>query len=360
MKIVTAIANEYVNEKLKQIKKYEIVYKDIQYQDALLEIIDKNKEIDLMILSNIIPGNLSFRELINIIKYKNENIKIITILDNQDDKIIEFLIKKGINDIFINNKVSLNELINCIENKAKKVNQKIESKNDKMFLKNNKIKEKIINKIKTKTDGKKENKVTKEIAIIGASKVGKSVFMILISLSFKNKKILLVSFENNDINIILGKKKTNNIKKYNRKIDLLNIDKNTKIEEKTLNKYDYVFYEIDNIEKRKEVIKKVENIILLVESNLLGLKETSIILEKLIRKWQTEQQKIQIVFNKINIFSVKKPVLTQLFSDFKILGELKYYNYYTFFINGNCKVMNLKVGREYKNIIKKINKSEGK
>ena len=90
MKILTALANENINKKLEVKQNCEIIYKDIQYQEALLEILDKNKNIDVLILSSILPGELDIYELINLIKYKQENINIYIILDKQNDKLIKF------------------------------------------------------------------------------------------------------------------------------------------------------------------------------------------------------------------------------------------------------------------------------
>ena len=156
MKILTALANENINKKLENKKNCEIIYKDIQYQEALLEILDKNKNIDVLILSSILPGELDIYELINLIKYKKENINIYIILDKQNDKLIKFLIKKGINKIFINNKITEDDLIKKILNENIKKTEKIEKiiyyKKDKNnFFDNIKIKlNKKINNYKNK------------------------------------------------------------------------------------------------------------------------------------------------------------------------------------------------------------------
>ena len=156
MKILTALANENINKKLEVKQNCEIIYKDIQYQEALLEILDKNRNIDVLILSSILPGELDIYELINLIKYKQENINIYIILDKQNDKLIKFLIKKGINKIFINNKITEDDLIEKILNENIKKTEKIEKtiyyKKDKNnFFDNIKIKlNKKINNYKNK------------------------------------------------------------------------------------------------------------------------------------------------------------------------------------------------------------------
>lgn len=142
MKIITALANETINEKMKE-QKLEIVGKDIQYQEALLEILEKN-EIDLLILNSSLPGEMDIYELINIIKYKYKKIEIIIILENKNNQYIEFFIKKGINHIFINNQITEEELIHLIKEKQK--NPEILVENEKTIITKNKIK--ILQKIK--------------------------------------------------------------------------------------------------------------------------------------------------------------------------------------------------------------------
>ena len=139
MNIITALGNEEINKKIQQNTDFKIIGTDIQYQEAVIEIIEKNQEIELLILSSILPGELKIQEFINIIKYKKPNIEIIIILEKEDEKLKEFIIAKGINNIYYNNKISLEEIIQKIyEIKNKnKINNKI-NELEKIILKNNK------------------------------------------------------------------------------------------------------------------------------------------------------------------------------------------------------------------------------
>lgn len=350
MKIITALNNEKINEKIAQTNKFEIICKDIQYQEALLEIIDES--IDILILSNLLPGELNIYELINLIKYKTEKTRIFIILDEQNDNIIKFLIKKGINDIFINNKITVENLIEKIENKEENREKikELKSHENNVFYN---IKNKYTNK------SVKNNKKAKKICIIGSPKVGKTCFMILISLYMNNKKSLLINFKKNDLNIIFGKKINKEIQKFNSNIDFICEYDNEKLDEKKIQKYDYIFFEIGNIEEKINIIKNSNYIILLLEPNLIGLKEISIIIEKLVKNIKIEKEKIMILYNKINLFSINKQILNQIFSDFKILGNIKNNIYYNLFINKNLKIENLKIRKEYKKIIEKLEKIEG-
>lgn len=351
MKIVTALVNEKINKKIQENKNLEVIGKDIQYQEALIEILEKNN-IDLLILNSSLPGEMNLYELINIIKYKFPKIEIYIFLEKNNEKYIEFLIKKGIYNIFFNNKITEDELIEKIT-KNKENNTEIKNKKIKKNIKNKiKILEKI-KKIRYKETKEKLEKKAKIITIIGSPKIGKSIFLVLLSLNIDNKKMLLNEYNSseNDIKTIFGRKEKAEKISINSNIDLLINNQETKNEQE---KYDYIFFEVHDIEKSKELIEKSNQNILLIEPNLIGIKESSKMLEILINKWNISKQKIRIIFNKTNIFSIKKEVLNQMFADFEILENLKEQSIYNLFINTNLKAINIKINKKYKKIGKKI------
>ena len=150
MKIITAIGNQEISKKIKENGIADIINTDIQYQEAVIEIIEKNKDINLLILSSILPGEFNIYEFINIIKYKNPNLEIIIILEKENEKLEKFIVAKGINNIYYNNKITFNEILekineiknkNIINNKINKLEEIILEKNKKKYL--NKIKNKI-------------------------------------------------------------------------------------------------------------------------------------------------------------------------------------------------------------------------
>ena len=96
MKILTALQNPEINKILKEQTNYNVVENDIQYQEGIIEILEKNNKINLIIISELLPGNIGFKDLINKIKTINNDIEIIVILENKNSKIKEFLIQKNI------------------------------------------------------------------------------------------------------------------------------------------------------------------------------------------------------------------------------------------------------------------------
>ena len=64
VKILTAIGNSKLNEKLKE-EDFDVFFYDLQYQEAVLEILQKNKEIEFLFLNSLLPGEFSLYEFIN-------------------------------------------------------------------------------------------------------------------------------------------------------------------------------------------------------------------------------------------------------------------------------------------------------
>ena len=62
------MGNENLNQKLKKENIFEIVTEDIQYQEGILELLEKDNEIDFLILNELLPGNIDIRKLIEKIK----------------------------------------------------------------------------------------------------------------------------------------------------------------------------------------------------------------------------------------------------------------------------------------------------
>lgn len=403
MKILTALQDPKTNEILKEKTKHNIIETDIQYQEGILETLEKNNKIDLIIISQLLPGNIGFRDLINKIKIINNNIEIIAILENKNNELKDFLKQKNINSIFYNNEITIDELINVIEEKDKnkkemEINKEIKLLKEIILENNKKIeqnkKEKKINKIlnvlkeekikiiknsKINNIKKFKNKINKTqnkiISVVGIPGVGKSIFISLFSKNIKHKKILIIDFDiyNKSLDLIFGYntkvQQEKAIIKINNNIDLLSkieiffkesyIEKNKikNILDSFSKKYDLII--IDNTseyscEHTKEILKNSDSIIFLSDANLIELNKTKKLLEKYINKWKIEKERINVVFNKININSINNKILNNLFSDFNILGKINFSNKYNLIINNNLKILNKKINKEYINIIKKM------
>ena len=403
MNIITALNNPRLSKKIKEKTNFSIIGTDIQYKEGIIEMLEKNGEIEMAIISENLPGESSFKELIEKIKAINKNIELIVILKEEKEDLKNYLITKGVFDIYLNNKISIEELIEKIneKNKIKKeieINEEIKQLKKIILEKNKKninikiIKNKLNNIIKkiNKNKNKKERKEKtnkKIISVIGTGGVGKSSFCTIFAKLFNNKRILIIDFDilNSSINSIFGIKKkpikknnikfNNNIKnlivKVDKKIDMLCAtkilvdEKYKKIKEEfsnilleLKNKYDLII--IDNssecfFEYTKEILNKSDTIFFLVEPNVIELKKSRNLLDIYINKWKIKKEKINIIFNKININSIDDKILKTIFSDFKILGKIKININYNLIINRNFKFINKKIKKDYLKIIKNCN-----
>ena len=63
-KIITAIENSKLLKKIKEEKNIQFLYNNLQYREAILEILEKNKNIDLILISENLPGEISIEDLL--------------------------------------------------------------------------------------------------------------------------------------------------------------------------------------------------------------------------------------------------------------------------------------------------------
>lgn len=267
--VITALLNKTVNEKLKEYKEIKVIMNDIQYQEGIIEALETNKDINVLILSELLPGQLNIKELIEEIKKINNKIKIIIFLEKENKNLENYLYAKGNINIFYNNEIEIIDIVKLIINKNEKeelkkeinelkeiimkkdekeinyIKNKEENKNNKLIITNEEIKKIeqeieneyldniFINKIKNKLNNlfknKKNNKNSKIILILGTPGVGKSIFTVNIAKTFaKKKKTILIidmDFYTNSIKTLFGiKDKKNKNQNYNQEDEQGNID----------------------------------------------------------------------------------------------------------------------------------------
>jgi hypothetical protein len=313
--ILAAIENEELIKKINNKNNIKLIYNNLQYREAILEILEKIKNIDFILIDEKIPGEINIEDLIKKIKIINNKIKIIFFLEKENEEKKNKLKKLGIKNIYINNKINLNKIINIIDkdnetNKKHKENDK--EINNKKNIKINKYKE--INEIDS--NAKIKNKI---IIITGEPKSGKTTItnLLLINLLKKNKKILIINLNNKiekNYLILIGKKYFNN-KRKNIKIEnkenkfnsieikinknlyfigeLNKILKNKKIKDKKeyINyifenynkKYDYILVDIGKNNNRlikQEIVKRAYKKVYVIDKNFLGIKEIQDLIKK--------------------------------------------------------------------------------
>jgi len=321
MNIITAINNEKIFNELKKCKNINLISKDIQYKEGILEILEKNKNINFIIINEKINGQIKIEELIKKIKNINNKIKILIILNKKENIKEEYLFKNKIKYIYME-ELSINNIL------------------EKIFDKN------------------------KIIAISGSEGCGKTITTIILSeiiIKYKNKKILIIedNIKNNSILKIFKIKNNEKNKtiKIKENLYLLNIkkilennkkEKNKIINEinKIKNNYDYIFIDMQNFNSYKKYNEIISEEILILNSNILEINK----IKKYINKKETK-----IILNNYNENSISEKILENIFKN-KIIEKIENNKNYNLIINNNfnIKYLDKKTEKKYLKIIKKI------
>ena len=411
MKVLTAIGNPILNEKLKEIDEIRVVGKDIQYQEAIIEILEENLDIDCLIINKELSGDIGFYKLINKIKNIKEDIDIFVFLEEKDEDVENYLMSFQIYKIYYLDEINYDDFIknffasknNVIVGINKEINEfkKLilsenntednysfveniitESFNDSNYEKYNEKSEKENFYIEENKDLFEEESC-KTIAISGDFGCGKSLFSVFLSkvISKQNKKILLIDFdlENMSINILFGIKKYKEKQVYiedcitnvDKNLDVLcGIDKIINLKEVTNNyvvkeiierlkkEYDFIIIDVSSridFKYVKMILTYSDKIIFLIEPNLLEISKSNKYLEVFIEDFEIDVDKIKIVFNKENKHKIANAILEEVFSRFEIIENIKYEEKYSLFINKNTNIDfdESKFEKIYENLIKK-------
>lgn len=302
---------------------------------------EKNKNIDYILMSEKIPGEINIEDLIKKIKFINQKISIIFFLEKEDINKKDKLKKLGIKNIYINNKINRNKIINKIEESKTKIN----------------------------------NKKNKIIIIDGEPKSGKTTIinLLLINLMNNNKKILIINLNNKiekNYLILLGKKyfknKEKNIHKIKNKKELKNIEikinrnlffvfplkqnlekiKNEKeyiknFFKKYKEKYDYILVDSgknSNLFWKQEIIKKSEKKVIVIDNNFIDIKK----IREIVHKGKEEnwnKESLCIIQNKYNNKTISYSIIKNIFGKDITIYKILYH-------------------KKYKNLVRKISKKE--
>lgn len=340
-RVITAINNKNIIEKISKNKDLKIIFNNLEYREGILEIIEKIKNIDVIIISELIPGEISIEELIKKIRKVNKKIEIIFILNKNDLEKINKLKELKIDKIYIENKngKKIKNEINIL----KIINKKLENKINISKINNNKI-----------------------INVFGKNKSGKTtiIFLIINYLLKNNKKILIININKKMEKYylkkikIINKNKFVKINKYEK--NLYNIEKNFDLIfctnyrqikndfEKFEKMYDYIL--IDNMENEKVQIEYFLNKdyiknILVINSEKLGVSELQNLAKKLNKYEQNQYKSLHIIENKYKLNSISPVVIKEIFD--KKIEIVKIYksSYYEKILKEIWKNRNIKINK---------------
>ena len=349
-KIITAIGNNIVNENLKQSENYKVLVKDIQYKEGVLEFLNKEKDIDILIISEILDGEIEFKSLISKILKINDKIEILVFVEDENKELKNFLYEKGIYKIYKNNQLTIEELKDFLESENSRNTQELTEEIRKL--------KQIINEQNYKTNKNIEN--GKIIVIAGNSGVGKSTLTCAICKQFSKlkKKSLIIDFDtyNRSIPVLYNvfsknidyQNIKNNIIKFSKYENLLYMEEeffeNYELIDtlKNLSKeYDQILVDTSsNVKSKfyKEILELASSILFIVVPTLCDLKKAINMFEILKLDFNIPIQKVKLIINKENNYSVDSFIIQKMFGMQKITGEIKYKENFESFINGKRKL----------------------
>lgn len=113
-KILTALGNPTVNNELKKYEKYDVIGDDLQYQEAVFDVL-AYEDADVIIISGLLQGQFEFDEFVLEVKKKNIGARLIVIVDEIDDETKNILMAKGIFDIFYDDKITMQDILDSID-----------------------------------------------------------------------------------------------------------------------------------------------------------------------------------------------------------------------------------------------------
>lgn len=320
-KIITAINNPKLNENLKDEELIEIVCKDFQYKEAIIEYLEKNNKVDLIIINEEIPGDVKLIELIKKIKKENNNIEIIIILLKENSVLENELKKNKVKKIYYENKITLDELIRKI--KTEEIDEHEELKKEISELKKLILEKESNNNPKRFINEKEvvDSNVFREkiITVTGDRKVGKTTMIIelykyLMNLNVAVCLVDLSAFMNLAMHLEFSNIEINKDVVVNKRQEIVNED--FKLISKYRKRYDYILvdYQFTNCEEFIKLYKLSSSILYFSEDTISEIEKNKKIINKL--KNKIDNKKIKIIINKSNSkYSVSYSILKKIFNE---------------------------------------------
>lgn len=343
-KILIAMGNTVLYERLIKNPKYEVISNDVSYKEGILEVLNIKKNIDILIISELLEGEIDFRELICKIKEIDKNIEIIAFLETENIELRSFLFSKGIFKIYINNEIDIDTFIinleDNIQDKTNELNQEIK-----------KLKAIIEKQNNTYNQVHQKGKVT---VIFGAYGSGKSIVSCLLCKEYagQGKKTLLIDFDifNRSINVLHNVvKQKSNRKIYEIREQIIEVSKNEhilcgmdlifndnismdyinldKMLEEVRKQYDEIIIDTTSnfhYKYLKRILEYSDNIVYLIVPTKSELKKAFFLYEIMVFDFEIQKEKVRFVINKQSKYSLDEAIIARIFQINKVNGIIKY------------------------------------
>lgn len=367
-KILTALGNPTLNNELKKYEKYDVVCDDLQYQEAVFDVLE-NENPEVIILSGLLQGQFEFSEFVLEVKKKDIGSRIIIIVDEIEEETKNLLMAKGIFDIFNDNQITMQDVFDAIdrEEPISRVNILRETEEERYTAQKN--------------SEEKETKICvvqkqEVIAISGINGAGKSTVASNLAKCLAKKanaKILLIDLDtlNGNIDELLGINKipenveilidedkkcglnyiadlisknrfdTNVLEELVIKVgkfdvitgntsvhscqNVLNEECYKKLIESAKEKYDFIIIDTSSnifLDSTKWAMQVANRILFVTEDSYIAVKKATQFLYVLEELWNVWKGKLQLIINKENRNGIEYETIEKILG-INLIGRIK-------------------------------------
>lgn len=348
-KILIAMNDNVLIEKLKKCGKYIVHNYDIDNKEDVIEYLKKYR-VDVIITKDFLHGNMNKEEYINSIRSVAPNVKIILCVEELNEVYRGFLFSKNVLDIVEGKEVSFSDIFNMIDsikaniilsNNNSIVKQEVRSRKDLNLLTKQKI-------CVYGTSGAGKSYIASILAQITSRKL--KLNTLLVDMDIQNAAIDIYnnlnssgnnlqyvmeeidrgSFNLQMLNDILSKEKrkngrlsfiTNNMGIYECQ-NKLSEEYYAKLYSETENEYELLILDMPSAPFLDVVpysLTKADKIFFVVNPNFISMRQATKYLDLLTNIWKIPKDKIYIVVNRIKKESLSLNQVSALLDGYNIL-----------------------------------------
>lgn len=401
-RVITAINHPVINQYLRDhCPEFTVEYDDIQYQEGLLEVLQKSVP-DALILNERLPGPYDSKVFIERLRQIDRYFRIIIIVSKDDMEFRNFLTSRGILDVLVNDQAELTDLIEAVKREdrvivkvqkeiPREVKEELQTLKKLLSAKTRVIEKKII--IETAPQVQRQE----IIAVAGLASVGKSDFVTQMSVTFAKRskaKILLIDmntdtpsldryfglkmpgdcageqeedkaerqlqqsivqaiktgrFDSSMLDsLVTIYRKAKNIHIFTanswnaHEEEMVDVFCFRTIMEKAKEVYDFIFIDTSSnfsLAETKYAITSATRVFFLLEGTCLSLNRATAALNMFVDKWDIRKEKISAIVNKYSEYCIDKDIIVEALFDFEVPGFLDLDPRHYFYLNKGIPMM---------------------
>jgi len=350
-KILIAMDNIALLEKIKKCGKYDVHAYDMSTKEDVLEYLEKCN-VDVLITKDALCGNMSKEQYINRIRNLEKNVKVILCVDRLDETYKGFLFSKNVFDIIEGNEAGFEDIFNMIDSKDKMVILKNSNKIVKQNVSKNNIN--VLTKQKIcvfGTSGAGKSYIASILAQITSRKLKLNTLLVDMdvqnaaidiynnlnssgnNLQFVMEEIDRGSFNAQMLNELVSKEKkrngklsfiTNNMGIYECQ-NKLSEEYYSKLYSETENEYDVLILDMPSAPFLDVVpysLTKADKVFFVVNPNFISMRQAVKYLDLITNIWKVPKEKVYIVINKSKKDSLSLKQITAILDGYNICLEV--------------------------------------